>query len=438
MSVTETADSYAVSIEEALDEMYSTMDFLYGPATRASRPAIATIETFKREHLGGQTRSKITLPENIYYIVNFENEGGFAVMGADQRILPLICITEAGSMTLEDLLQVEKASTRSGDPTELTLEQLWCPYSEMEGYEYDPEDDNDESGEYLISLAYDSEKAIVSEMITHPVFIPEEGSGNIYKEYTDWAVKTKKGPFLTTKWHQDAPFDLQKSERPAGCVPIAIAQIIAYNEKPSTSYFNVTSSWKELKSYGTIDYYNLNPESRRCIQNDLAKIVRTMALGMNAHYNYMRSGQTFVWPVKAKKYMKKSLGYSAKKRNGYKGSVITSMINAGKPVFIGALDKKVTNGGHAWVMDGILSQSHTVKTYGGTPLVFKGTTTESRSFIHCNFGWGGKCDGYYVSECFDLNRGAKEVEVGVDVNKQGDSTGTTDSNFTWWYRIIEY
>ena len=46
----------------------------------------------------------------------------------------------------------------------------------------------------------------------------------------------KVGPLLTTAWHQDAPFNnhtpiINGEHAPAGCVPIAIAQVVNYHQR---------------------------------------------------------------------------------------------------------------------------------------------------------------------------------------------------------------
>ena len=52
---------------------------------------------------------------------------------------------------------------------------------------------------------------------------------------------TKKGPFLTTKWRQYAPYNSQiGGEKPLGCVTIAVGQLMRYYQHPA--YFN----WSDM------------------------------------------------------------------------------------------------------------------------------------------------------------------------------------------------
>jgi hypothetical protein len=263
----------------------------------------------------------------------------------------------------------------------------------------------------------------------------------ITREYGDWTdTEEKIGPLLTTHWHQYAPFN-QKNEslRPSGCVTIAVAQIIAQREYPATSFFGVTSTWDELKSYNPSDpvYVGLSDDVKTRIENDIATVVRHIYLGVKAKPNYGGSGGTFAWPADAKKYMKKKLGYGgAKKYESYKASKIDAMIDAGKPVFIGAvsgpLDIFCGIDGHAWVIDGSVHQTQEVKVYSDGEYC---TTLENdRYLIHCNFGWtNAKCSGYYTHDVFDLTEGPVAVEDGDNIKDETDN-----AHYDKCFRIITY
>ncbi len=76
-------------------------------------------------------------------------------------------------------------------------------------------------------------------------------------------------------------------------------------------------------------------------------------------------------------------------------------------------------------IDGYMEQTRTITKPTST-------STETRKLMHCNFGWQGDCDGYYVSDVFDLDEGPVETEDG-DIESDD-----YNSHFNWWYRIIEY
>jgi hypothetical protein len=65
---------------------------------------------------------------------------------------------------------------------------------------------------------------------------------------------------------------------------------------------------------------------------------------------------------------------------------------------------------HAWNIDGykIKSRTVTTKTYKDDSLQKSIVTIETSKMVHCDFGWGGSCNGYYVSGMFKLN--SSEIE----------------------------
>jgi hypothetical protein len=227
--------------------------------------------------------------------------------------------------------------------------------------------------------------------------------------WSDWFNYRKTGPFLTTKWDQGAPFNnecpMDGDERSvAGCVAIALAQIIAWNEKPATSYYGVTSTWDELRSYNYKlkdgdDGYNEN------IGNDLAIIIHKIGIAVDMDYGSTGSEAT---SSKAKIYLKEELNYSNVKRKDseyYEPKHVPEMLNRGLPVYVAAIGD---GGGHAWIIDGILTQISYLSQYHDDVLFATGATY--RSLFHCNFGWGGIADGYYVPGVFNPSIGPAATE----------------------------
>lgn len=48
-----------------------------------------------------KTRS-VNLPDTLLYVVNFENDGGFAVVGADMRAMPVYAVSDSGQLGLSE------------------------------------------------------------------------------------------------------------------------------------------------------------------------------------------------------------------------------------------------------------------------------------------------------------------------------------------------
>ena len=426
----EAIDQFTIPVEKALDEMYDLMDVLYGAGTRAASREIATVETLKGSSIAGNlTRSSGgTLPENLLYVVNFTNNGGFAVLGADQTMDPVYCVTESGSFdmgTMQGFLSGMQGPSVSGPATldpfqpfdpdgpgmEIALPEWYMAY-----YMY-------------LVLGYDDDTLDVTGI---PI-----NTGNGVPEYPKisssagpWEDDVTEiiGPMLTTRWNQGNPYNMhcpQDGEEysDAGCVAIALAQIIAYNEKPAPSAFgsNVTMSWDEIKApnYNDRDiygWYNSDPPLPGTEgyepAHQLGMIIRKIGNKVDMNYSANGSGGS---EKDAKKYLE-DLGYdSVDLSNEYDYGDIEYMLYGDRPAYISAFRRDAKNKGHAWVIDGLAKQYRTITTTvvdlvptgsgGFRQQTTVHTSKVSRVLMHCNFGWGGTSDGYYLSNVFDAKTG---------------------------------
>ena len=66
----------------------------------------------------------------------------------------------------------------------------------------------------------------------------------------------------------------------------------------------------------------------------------------------------------------------------------------------------------------------------------KGTEVaeEEVNYYHCNYGWNGTANGYYLGKIFNTAKGPEFTE---------DTTPYTTSsnnsyNYTWWFRTVLY
>ncbi len=513
----ETTDGYTIPIDDALDEMYDLMDALYGAGTRASHRDIATIETLKGSDLGGAlTRSEGTvLPENILYVVNFANDGGFAVLGANQDVESVYCITESGSFDLEAMERYYISSGYPAGPLNPGDEPLapinpglefkipeWILANHVEWWfrdedgngipdcqereprvlrdtdgdglydpqdpdddddgildEEDPDDDNDgipDEDDPDHDLYYSNRLPVNDELD----FIPLNLDGTpMYPKteykYSDWwwYPSEKIEPMLTTRWHQGAPFNndcknknagLSDENVAAGCTPVALAQVVAYNEKPAPTKVasGVISTWKQLKAG---NYDNQNECTTDTLSKDIAKIMYRMGEDMDAwHGVWFSGGATSATLAQAAEYMRDHLGYSdADKKNNIYISEIKSMLDRDCPVLVMGLSKGSLSNAHTWVIDGIVLQRRevTVRVTDLVPTpsgkyrteVTSYTSNKTRELLHCNFGWGGIADGYYSFKVFDARKGPVDREVD-DENYSEE----TDWYVNAHYRMITY
>lgn len=77
-------------------------------------------------------------------------------------------------------------------------------------------------------------------------------------------------------------------------------------------------------------------------------------------------------------------------------------------------EKGITSS-HAWNIDGYKTKVRrkTVERYVNRELESTYTETERQDMVHCDLGWEGNCNGYYVSGVFHLASSQIEYDEGA-------------------------
>ncbi len=234
-------------------------------------------------------------------------------------------------------------------------------------------------------------------------------------------------------WTQGSPFNDycptvrswglvgKKKTANAGCVPLAISKIFTYFEYPQVLLYNgIYVNWNNLKT----DYNQAKASA--------AALLRSV--GQNCHSAYFYDG-TFTFPTLAKSYMK-DLYFANVNYGDYDTDLVVSMLDNNKPVFICSIPKLSFNGlqnSHGWNIDGYKTETiEREKKYYVNGILKRTEYVELDPIIHvhCDFGWGGSCNGYYTSGVFDLNGD----DVDFDINGDAGS----DVNYEWYLKIITY
>lgn len=367
------------------------------PPTRGSARTIKNIESITYGELfGDKTRNEIDsinkfITDTALYVVNFTNNSGYALLkpnveqynpddwGTNQQNttpISLLAITESGSLTADQIT----AYGNDIDNSDFSISDFYV------------EADDD----YLIGGANADE--FVSRLAVNYTYNKnnyEENLGDIaaYVEI-DKIAHEKVDPLLKTKWRQRAPFnyyfplkDNGVTKHPAGCIPIAVAQIVTFFRNVDLSYhFGVTQhTWIDIEE----EIYERNDTTTyNDIRYSTAKIIKRMADHIGVKYNYGTKNHkgTFATPRMAQKYLEDYLGYDVERKVEGRGSKrlkeIVSSLNDNKPVLMAAIGK---GSGHAWVVDGYMQNQYSSDS---------DKTTDY--YIHCNFGWGGVSDGWYL------------------------------------------
>lgn len=192
------------------------------------------------------------------------------------------------------------------------------------------------------------------------------------------------GPLLSTKWHQDYPFNEQMPlvpndagnlvHAPVGCVPIAIAQILKYHNYP-TNY-----QWSSMP----LNEYECN-QALWTLFNDIHSRIGA------ENITYKWDGTSVPTNYNKGNLLKNNFGYSSAIQADYNFSTVKQEIfTYNRPVIITGKDNDIDSG-HAWVCDGANEWWTCIRAEDE----YENDITFSYLQFHMNWGWGGYCDGWF-------------------------------------------
>ena len=400
------SESHAVSETRALENLASALAVIDGSGTRASgkqRTVQRVTPVFRSGSGRGATRSSDVQDDRLAYIVEFGEGEGSAILAADNRLEPVVAVYDEYVATEEDL----RLNAFEPDAWRIT-ENLYCE-----------EEDEYYLGDINAGTGGSGPLFLKTQLIDLYLEAPNNG-GLVYDKGRGVYLADYVRPMLTTKWHQQSPFsDRTPGNYPAGCVAIAVAQIMAYHEYPR-DYCN----WPLVKKYDAKKY---DTE----VYSELAEMSVKVGRGCRMAYNYWGKGESFALPIYAKRFLRNIGYYGTKREIGYDSGLIVSKLKAGCPVFIGAMTDNCY--GHAWVIDGCATYESIIDTYSGSNLIR--TRVDKCLLLHCNWGWSGDHNGYFASGAFDAVNGRVLGDDGVVLPL---TRGENTRNYTWWFRIVTY
>lgn len=349
----------------------------------------------------GLTPSKASPTHDaLLYIANFGSNAGYAILSADSRIpTPVVCIAEQGYMPAEEVNRMSSLGIIVGIiRTYVTahLKRANATASEAED----------------ISTYQDDE----------------------------WETTDYVHALLKTKWHQGTPFNDHapikrryfvsgpKERCLAGCLPIAIAQIMAYHRLPKTNphvWPDIPIPWDEMTFTTPSRTLGQRPYTEQQSKT-LATLLRWIGDETLVVYNSLGS---FGLPRNARKFLERQGYCNVGKHSGYHEGAILKMLQEGKPVIFSSVNTRLS--GHAWVIDGYQRQERTKHCLDKDGAICC-SIREQRLVVHCNFGWGGLADGYYASGIFDTRRPAESYDR-VDTHPK-----ISDAHYRWHHSTITY
>lgn len=395
VNTTEKSNDAIVDGKVSLSRAISNADFVFknteglGNKTRK----IKSVDVLKRANANSRVTRTSSLDEQdaLAYVVNYDNNEGFAILAATTKLPPVISIGDEGNFNTEGFVNFiqNNGATRSGEE---------------------------------INPAQEVQYAVVS----NSLLLQSAGFGDLLLRGVDTTIMLKCLPLVKTKWDQDPPYDYYSpvnTDKPgekcaAGCAPIAAAQTLS-----ALCYHHNWRPTVQLSEDYYMDWYVIN----RIIYNDIIKFfyydnssdalavasfIRAIGEDMNAAYGT----ETTAYLSDLKNTYEKLGLLSVRSGNETsffpvsRNKIFDMIISENYPVTTEARrETRGTTSGHAFVLDGWLRLEYSLIKFDAVEISpgvmdrIEDNLQRTIDLVHVNFGWGGYCDGYYLPDAFDLN-----------------------------------
>ena len=377
-----------ISKEQALTYLYGDLRLVDEEKTRAGQSP-RTVKSIK-QLTGARTRSGKTLPSDLLYIVEFEEGRGSAVLSADARITPVIAILDESVLTEEDF-----ASSNT-----------------------------EEIGPYVASLITNHAEASVQN--NRAGFLPHPGN-----TITDTIYYYNRPAFLRTKWGQGSPYnslcsEIYGSNTSVGCTTVAMSQFIYHMKSEETTTITINNTPIDLELVSHCEYGQRSNSTQKA---EVAKLMYNVGVSLGIDYTSRK--RTVKSSIVAAPFLQ-SMGFNNAQYIAYSDPIAQMKIYwAGQPIYMRGHDCNSENSGHAWLLDGWFEYKIACPRYTEDGGVVNDFLTEKK--VHCNFGWGGQCDGYYTNGIYDTTIQNSNIEVG-----SGDIVSSAGYNFDTDLYMVNY
>lgn len=219
----------------------------------------------------------------------------------------------------------------------------------------------------------------------------------------------KVGPMLKVTWDQNWPYNkdmpyLSNGTRAyAGCVPIAVGQLLTYYKYPQ-SIGGRTLDWEKIIADPSHD--------------DVSFLVKNLAEDMASEYKLEGTSTPFEDTTAD---VLNSYGYTCRMKKSFTSEdLLGALLKRSLVLVWGANvnDPRERKSSHVWVVDGFLKRKRTM--YQLITAGFKGSkvTTSYTNYFHCNWGWN-VFNGYFLADLF----------TPFDMPKLKENTNRGDSTY---------
>lgn len=427
-------EEHTVNTEQSdnniINEALKAMEMIYGSGTKSMSKG------FSYHNIIPATKSN---PDMSLHVVNFEENSGFVAFAGNEEDPILLGISNNGNLNIE-ALENNLSSPQS----------YFLPIDTPENEVDDPEDmlyyDNDttsiESSDFTdfihIELDFDDGSTdlyfgpVEGLMADNLRFIDsmEEFESMIGDQYPpqnwgEWEDYIIVPTIIRSKWHQFEPYNgrfpiVNGKRLGVGCGAIVTGQIESFYGIPAHNNWDVISKFDIFTSNSPIKTYENHSQEDSTI---IADYIYELSQDLGAD---LENNSVSINIYKIRRYFRNRLGLLDTRINKWNWPRVKERIKIGVPVIMSGHGP---NGGHAWIVDGYMTQKRDNQAYP--------YQTFHRDLMHINWGHGGVLDGYYFIGNFNKYEGA----VGINKNDGdrwpldfNDSTSYYDTNIkimTW-------
>lgn len=354
-------DCLSESEAMALAENMYQLHYPNHPQSRSSQ--VANVQVIRGK---GARNSR----DSLIYVVNFMNDGGYALVAVPRIASPLIAVVESGNYNLED------------------------PVDNPGFLEYM------ERAEDYVATAPLS----IRDSIRIPVRPPGRPVESKFEKTDTTIVEIGADftPLIKVRWGQNYPENLYAPyRRPAGCVNTAVAQLMSYYRPtqfitydfPEAEKAGEVLNWDKLNKIAVSAYTN-DELCKRCsadveTHKMLGRLCRQIGHFANSNYT---DTVTWTYVSRIPSILSQFLpNAQIGEWTTYTPDIAMSYLDHG-PIFM-------NGNGHAWVADDYYYKKTTYTDYIWNGITRKweywSSYDEIINTVHFNWGVNGRYDGYF-------------------------------------------
>ncbi len=324
------------------------------------------------------SKGRSNIIDTVMYAVNYEDEKGFILISAVNTVTPIIGISDCGSFNSADEIGNENF-------------QFYLNAAK----------------EYIVT---ETERKLNGSTSQESLMQASEGEFEIIKEKKLYPARLK------TQWHQKWPENFYCPNKIAGCGPLAISQILAYEGEPASMELTFPERDKDVQVFNWADIVRHgHTEGDTCIvcansradllypcrakeetHYEIGRLVRQVGHLANARYKPTATSTYYEDLL----YVTETLLPDYEITEYYNEKIFDKIKDNYKVGLIVGYDANA--GGHAWVIDGAMSLL--VKTKRKNDPNDEGRLLSQTNYIHHNWGWRGSCNGYFLDGVFNTEK----------------------------------